>query len=133
MSQRGGVGYLGAVQTPIRDFEELVASVSARAGMDAGECRRALAALGEELRESLRQHRWAMLPGFATVRLVEHQALPAREGINPFTKAPIVIAARPASLTVRSRPDPELQSHAERWRDDDALGPAYTPPEEADE
>lgn len=44
------------------------------------------------------------LPGFAKFRVVKKPATKAREGVNPFTKAPMTFAAKPASKSVRARP-----------------------------
>ena len=44
------------------------------------------------------------LPGFAKFRVVKKPATKARQGINPFTKAPTTFAAKPASKSVRARP-----------------------------
>jgi nucleoid DNA-binding protein len=44
------------------------------------------------------------LPGFAKFRVVKRPATKARQGINPFTKAPMTFAAKPASKAVRARP-----------------------------
>jgi DNA-binding protein HU-beta len=44
------------------------------------------------------------LPGFAKFVVAKKAATPERQGINPFTKAPITIAAKPASKKVRARP-----------------------------
>lgn len=44
------------------------------------------------------------LPGFAKFRVVKKPATKARQGINPFTKAPMTYAAKPASKAVRARP-----------------------------
>jgi len=44
------------------------------------------------------------LPGFAKFRVVKKPATKARQGINPFTKAPMQFAAKPASKAVRARP-----------------------------
>ena len=44
------------------------------------------------------------LPGFAKFRVVKKPATKARQGINPFTKAPMTFAAKPASKAVRARP-----------------------------
>jgi DNA-binding protein HU-beta len=45
-----------------------------------------------------------VLPGFAKFVVVEKAAQPAREGINPFTKAKQQFAAKPATKGVRARP-----------------------------
>lgn len=44
------------------------------------------------------------VPGFAKFRVVKKPATKAREGVNPFTKQPMVYAAKPASKSVRARP-----------------------------
>ncbi len=44
------------------------------------------------------------LPGYAKFRVVQKPATKAREGINPFTKQPMMIAAKPKSKSVRARP-----------------------------
>jgi DNA-binding protein HU-beta len=44
------------------------------------------------------------LPGFAKFRVVKKPATKARQGVNPFTKQPMTIAAKPASKSVRARP-----------------------------
>ena len=43
-----------------------------------------------------------VLPGFAKFVVVKKPARPARKGINPFTKEPITIPAKPASKKVRA-------------------------------
>lgn len=61
----------------------------------------ALIAIGHrELKES----GLFVLPGFAKFVVVEKAAQPAREGINPFTKATQHFAAKPATKGVRARP-----------------------------
>jgi len=45
-----------------------------------------------------------VLHGFAKFVVVKKPARPAREGINPFTKEPIIIKAKPASKAIRARP-----------------------------
>ena len=44
------------------------------------------------------------LPGFAKFRVVKKPATKARQGINPFTKAPMTFPAKGASKSVRARP-----------------------------
>ena len=45
-----------------------------------------------------------VVPGFAKFVVKKRPARPARKGINPFTKEPMIFAAKPASKTVRARP-----------------------------
>ncbi len=44
------------------------------------------------------------LPGFAKFRVVSKPATKARDTINPFTKQPMTIPAKPKSKSVRARP-----------------------------
>ncbi len=44
------------------------------------------------------------LPGFAKFRVVKKPATKARQGVNPFTKAPMTFPAKAASKSVRARP-----------------------------
>jgi nucleoid DNA-binding protein len=44
------------------------------------------------------------IPGLLKLKLVHKAATKARPGINPFTKAPITIKAKPARNVVRARP-----------------------------
>ncbi len=45
-----------------------------------------------------------VVPGLVKLRMVKKPATKARQGINPFTKEPITIAAKPASKKVRVTP-----------------------------
>ena len=44
------------------------------------------------------------LPGFAKFRVVRRPATKARQGVNPFTKAPMTFPAKAATKSVRARP-----------------------------
>lgn len=50
------------------------------------------------------------LPGMAKFTVRSKPATKARQGINPFTKEPITIKAKPASKVVRIRPLKALKS-----------------------
>lgn len=63
-----------------------------------------LEALGAIAVKELKKAGIFTVPGFAKFRVVKKAATKAREGINPFTKQPITIAAKPASKAVRARP-----------------------------
>jgi DNA-binding protein HU-beta len=54
--------------------------------------------------KELKKSKLFTLPGFAKFRVVAKPATKARQGINPFTKQPITIPAKPASKSVRARP-----------------------------
>lgn len=54
--------------------------------------------------KELKKSKIFTLPGFAKFRVVNKPATKARQGVNPFTKQPMTIAAKPASKSVRARP-----------------------------
>jgi DNA-binding protein HU-beta len=45
-----------------------------------------------------------VIPGFARLSVVNKPAREARTGINPFTREPMEIAAKPASRSVKASP-----------------------------
>ena len=45
-----------------------------------------------------------VIPGFAKMTVVNKPATEARSGINPFTKEPMMFAAKPASKSVKASP-----------------------------
>ena len=45
-----------------------------------------------------------LLPGFAKFVVIKKPATKARQGINPFTKEPMMFQAKPARKIVRARP-----------------------------
>ena len=75
---------------------------------DTGLSRKAVGSVFDSLngvmKKSLRANSLFTLPGVAKFKVVKKPATKARQGINPFTKQPITIAAKPASKSVRARP-----------------------------
>jgi len=63
-----------------------------------------LDALMEIAHDELNKSEAFTLPGFAKFVVVSRPATPERQGINPFTKAPVTIPAKPASKKIRARP-----------------------------
>ena len=63
-----------------------------------------LDALSDVAHKELKKSGGFTMPGFAKFRVVKKPATKARQGINPFTKAPTTFAAKPASKSVRARP-----------------------------
>jgi DNA-binding protein HU-beta len=61
----------------------------------------ALTAIGHQ---ELKKSGLFVLPGFAKFVVVKRPETPERQGVNPFTKQPITIPAKPASKKVRARP-----------------------------
>ena len=63
-----------------------------------------LEALTEIGHKELKKTGQFVLPGFAKFVVVKKPARPARQGINPFTKQPMMFAAKPACKAVKARP-----------------------------
>jgi DNA-binding protein HU-beta len=63
-----------------------------------------LEALTDVAYKELKKSGLFTMPGFAKFRVVKKPATKARQGVNPFTKQPITIPAKPASKSVRARP-----------------------------
>jgi DNA-binding protein HU-beta len=63
-----------------------------------------LEALTDIAYKELKKNGIFTMPGFAKFRVVKKPATKSREGTNPFTKQPMVFAAKPASKSVRARP-----------------------------
>ena len=51
-----------------------------------------------------------VIPGLVKIVVYSKPAKPARQGINPFTKEPMTIKAKPASKGVRARPVKNLKN-----------------------
>lgn len=70
---------------------ELVSSIAEKAGLSKADSKKALDACVEAIVEALKGGDKVSLVGFGTFAVSER---PARQGINPLTKAPITIAAK---------------------------------------
>lgn len=70
---------------------ELVSSIAEKAGLSKADSKKALDATIEAIADALKAGDKVSLVGFGTFAVSER---PARQGINPATKAPITIAAK---------------------------------------
>ncbi|MBR0046562.1 MAG: HU family DNA-binding protein [Bacteroidaceae bacterium] len=70
---------------------ELVSSIAEKAGLSKADAKKALDACVESIVDALKAGDKVSLIGFGTFAVSER---PARQGINPLTKAPITIAAK---------------------------------------
>ena len=70
---------------------ELVGSIAAKSGLSKADSKKALDATIEAIAEALKAGDKISLVGFGTFAVAER---PARQGINPATKAPISIPAK---------------------------------------
>lgn len=83
---------------------QVVAEIANSAELDKKSVNRVFEALQELIRKQLsaRGPGEFVVPGLVKLRVVKKPATKERQGINPFTKEPITIPAKPASKKVRA-------------------------------
>lgn len=68
-----------------------------------------LESLSEVVTSELKSGGEAVIPGLVKFRAVKKAATKERQGVNPFTKAPITIPAKPATTKVKASPQKSLK------------------------
>ena len=83
---------------------QVVAELASATELDKKSVNRVFESLQELIRKQLsaRGPGEFVVPGLVKLRAVKKPATKERQGINPFTKEPITIAAKPASKKVRA-------------------------------
>ena len=81
---------------------EFVAAVVARhPEMTKNDVQKLLTAMADITLESLRKNGQALIPDIVKFKVVDKPATPERKGTNPFTKQPVTIPAKPASVKLK--------------------------------
>jgi len=85
---------------------QFVAAVAQKAGLEKKQAAAALDALNTVVAHELGKKGpgEVMIPGLLKLNVVAKPAVPAHEGINPFTKQPAMFKAKPARKVVKARP-----------------------------
>ena len=85
---------------------QVIAELANTADLDKKSVGRVFDAIQELIRKQLssRGPGEFVVPGLVKLRVVKKPATKERQGINPFTKEPITIPAKPASKKVRATP-----------------------------
>jgi DNA-binding protein HU-beta len=85
---------------------ELIETVASKLGdgISKKQVKTVLDLLTDVAHKELKKSGLFVLPGFAKFVVAKKPATAARQGMNPFTKQPITIPAKPASKRVRARP-----------------------------
>ena len=85
---------------------QVIAELANAADLDKKSVNRVFDAISELIRKQLsnRGPGEFVVPGLEKLRVVKKPATKERQGINPFTKEPITIPAKPASRKIRSTP-----------------------------
>jgi len=90
---------------------EFVGAITKKSGVEKKQVNAVLVALNEVVYKELSKGGAGevILPGLIKLVTVKKPAVPAREGINPFTGQPAVFKAKPASKVVKARPVKQLK------------------------
>lgn len=65
--------------------------------------------IADVVKQELQKEGESVIPGLVKFRAVKKPATKERQGINPFTKEPMTIAAKPASTKVKASPQKVLK------------------------
>ncbi|MCE9592471.1 MAG: HU family DNA-binding protein [Planctomycetes bacterium] len=93
---------------------ETYANISAKTELTRKQIGSVFDSLGEEIKNALGKKGPGIftLPGLAKIVVVKKPAVPAREGINPFTKEKQMFKAKPARKVIKVRPLKALKDMA---------------------
>lgn len=83
--------------------------VSKNPNLSKADVAKILDSIGEVVTSELKKDGQAIIPGIVKFKVAERAATKERQGINPFTKEPMTIAAKPASKKVRASPQKVLK------------------------
>lgn len=83
---------------------ELIEELASQSGLEKKQVSAVLDALNTLVYKELKADREVTIPGLLKLTTVRKAAVPAREGINPFTKEPTTFKAKPARTIVKPRP-----------------------------
>jgi DNA-binding protein HU-beta len=88
---------------------QLVQLLAERTDIPKAKANLLLETLYEVATENLKQHGEFAIPNFVKLVLKDKPATKERQGMNPFTKTPVTIPAKPASKKVSARPVGDLK------------------------
>jgi len=89
---------------------EFVGAIAKKSDLEKKQVNAALAALNAVVYKELSKGAGeVVLPGLVKLVTVKEPAVPAHEGINPFTGQPAIFKAKPASKIVKALPVKQLK------------------------
>lgn len=83
---------------------ELVEAIASQSGLEKKQVNAVLDALNGVIYKELKAENEVMIPGLLKLTAVKKPAVPARDGLNPFTKEPTTFKAKPARMVIKPRP-----------------------------
>ena len=83
---------------------EMIEALASESGLEKKQVSSVLDALSNLVYRELKADREVTIPGLLKLTTVRKEAVPEREGINPFTKEKTMFKAKPARTIVKPRP-----------------------------
>jgi nucleoid DNA-binding protein len=83
---------------------ELIEALASDSGLEKKQVNAVLEALSNLVYRELKADHEVTIPGLMKLTTVRKEAVPEREGINPFTKEKTTFKAKPARTVVKPRP-----------------------------
>jgi nucleoid DNA-binding protein len=83
---------------------ELVEAIASQSGLEKKQVNAVLDTLNDVIYKELKSEHEVVIPGLLKLTAVTKPAVPAREGINPFTKEKTMFKAKPARKVIKPRP-----------------------------
>jgi len=83
---------------------ELVEAIADQSGVEKKQVNAVLDSLNNVIYKELKAENEVVIPGLLKLVTVKKPAVPAREGINPFTKEKTTFKAKPARQVIKPRP-----------------------------
>lgn len=83
---------------------EFVEAIAKQSGLEKKQVNAVLESMNGVVYQELKSQHEVVIPGLLKLTAVTKPAVPAREGINPFTKEKTMFKARPARKVIKPRP-----------------------------
>jgi len=83
---------------------EFLSALAEKTGLSKKQAASAMDAVSAIVSEQLKHHGEVTIPGLIKLNISEKAATAEHPGINPFTKQPTIIKAKPARKVVKARP-----------------------------
>ncbi len=83
---------------------ELIETIASQSGLEKKQVNAVLDALNDIVYKELKAQHEVVIPGLLKLTSVTKPAVPAHEGINPFTKEKTMFKARPERKVIKPRP-----------------------------
>ena len=83
---------------------EFIEAIANQAGLEKKQVSAVLDGMNDVVYKELKAQHEVVIPGLLKLVTIKKPAVPAREGINPFTKEKTTFKAKPARKVIKPRP-----------------------------